>query len=143
MKIKSLIFLFALMLFASATKAQNNVEWQPVLISMDGTNGFQGVDAYYSVSNCVSGDVVFLKLVNNNTYSVKAEWINAIQTKDGKELFGSQVLNKISIAPKSEVKGDCQAQGNTLTLKVNLADYGTKTSNFSTIVGSNFNVIKK
>jgi len=59
------------MLFFGVLRSQTGKQWTPVLISMDGTNGFAGVEATYSLDKCGSNDIVLLRLKNTNSYSVK------------------------------------------------------------------------
>lgn len=142
MKTQTLTFISAMMLFFGVINGQttSNNEWHPVLISMDGTNGYLGVEASYSLSKCNSNDVVLLKLVNTNNYAVKAQWVNVVVTKDGKELYGNNKLVSVKLPASSEKAGDCDSKIVELTIK--LSDFGVQTNNFDTFVGSNFNTIK-
>jgi hypothetical protein len=145
MKIKALIFFGAIMFCfgianAQTNKTANDNTWMPVLISNDGTNGNNGVEAHYKLSKCNSFDVILLKFTNTNDYSVKAEWTNLVQTNDGRDLFGTGI-SSINLPPKSETAGDCS--GNTTQLVIKLNDYGIYPVGFRAIIGSNFQVTKK
>ncbi len=136
MKIQIFILL-TIMLFCGVLTAQTNKEWKPVLISMDGSNGFAGVEATYMLEKCNSVDVVLLKLKNTNNYAVKTQWINSVVTKDGKDLFGTNSkISRIRIGANGEGAGDCS--GNTVELTIKLSDFGILLNNFETFVGSNF-----
>jgi hypothetical protein len=145
MKIKARIFFSAMMFCfgvtanAQTNKAANDNSWMPVLISNDGTNGNNGIEANYKLAKCNSFDVILLKLTNTNEYSVKAEWTNLVQTNDGRDLFGTGI-SSINLPPKSETAGDCS--GNTV-LVIKLNDYGIYPVGFKAIIGSNFQVTKK
>lgn len=136
MKIQNLILITAMMLFFGVLKAQTSNEWQPVLISMDGTNSYKGVEATYSLGKCNNKDVVMLKLVNTNKFSVKAQWINVVVKKDGKELFGNSKLVSIKLPASDEVTGSCSSKA--VELIINLSDLGIQASDVNTFVASNF-----
>ena len=140
MKIKNLILITALFFLSGTFKGQSNNNWIPVLISTDGTNGNAGVEASYMLAKCNASDVVFIKLTNNNQYPVTAQWIDLVQTKDGKEHFGNSKVVSIKLGAKSETTGDCT--GNTAQLIITLSDFGVDVKNFETVVGSNFYVAK-
>jgi hypothetical protein len=137
MKIQTL-FLFACLCFFGVATAQNSKEWKPVLNSPDGTNDNVGVVATYSLTNCIYGEVVLLKLVNNNARPLRAQWIHLVQTKDGKQLFGNAKQISLNLAAKSENTGDCS--GNTIQLMIRLSDFGIKAENFETYIASNFSL---
>jgi hypothetical protein len=136
----AMIFCFGVTAIAQNNKTTNDNTWMPVLISNDGTNGNNGVEANYKLGKCNSFDVILLKLTNTNDYSVKAEWTNLVQTNDGRDLFGTGV-SFINLPPKSETAGDCS--GSTTQLVIKLNDYGIYPVGFKAIIGSNFQVTKK
>lgn len=125
------------MIFFSLSKAQTAINWQPVLISMDGTNGYKGVEMYYSVEKCNSNDVILLKLVNTNTFALKAHWISVLVTNSDKELYGKTELVTIQLEANKEYIGSCKK---TDKLMIKLNDYGIKGSDLKTMVGSNFDI---
>ncbi len=141
MNIKNLITALAFILCSSFLKSQSSVNWQLAAIGMDGTNGYNNVEVYYSVSTCNSNEVISLKLINHNDYEVKAQWINVVVGNDDKEHYGKSKLVSYKLAAKAEVIGDCKDKTSTLTFK--LSDYGIKASDLRIFVGSNFDVIKK
>lgn len=138
MKIKNLILIASLVMMFGVTKAQNNVEWTPILVSMDGTNTFKGVEAYYSLSNCGGKDVLIIKLINTNNKAVKAQWVNAIVSNDEKEHYGKTKLVSVNLKATSESVGACNSKPSELIVK--LSDYGVTLKEFKTIVGSSFYV---
>jgi len=140
MKIQTLIFFTAMLLFFGTFKAQTNNEWQPVLISSDGTNEFKGVVATYSLATCNSKEIVLVKLVNNNNYALKAQWRNLVQTEDGRDLFGTGEPLLIALAPNSQTSGDCS--GNNFQLIIKLSDFSIKSANFKTFIAANFEVTR-
>ena len=138
MKIKTLIFVAAMMLVFSIAKTQTTNNWQLAAIGMDGTNGYKGVDVYYQLTTCNSAEVIVLKIINTNAYAVKAQWINAIATNDNKDLYGKSKLVSYKLPSKGEAKGDCNDKTGILSFK--LSDYGIKASDLRIFVGSNFDV---
>lgn len=136
MKIKNLILAAALVMMFGVVKAQSNSQWTPVLTNVDGTNTFKGVEMYYSISTCGTSEVVFLKLVNTNAQTVKAQWINDVVSNDNKEHYGQTKLVSVTLKPNSEVVGTCNTKIKELVVK--LKDYGVEAKDFNTIVGSSF-----
>lgn len=106
---------------------------------MDGTNGYQGVEMYYATATCNSTEVLVLKIVNTNSYAVKAQWINLIVDKNDKEHFGKTQLTSFKIDSSVTSAGDCN-KANALMIK--LSDYGVKASDLKTFIGSNFDISK-
>lgn len=141
MNFKSLLFSALFVFLIGFTKAQTNTAWTPVLISMDGTNSYNGIELNYQLTKCGNDDVLLLKLNNTNTYSVKAHWINVIKTKDGKELYGNSKLTTVTLGANAENSGDCK--GKQSELKIKLSDFGVNANEFETIVGSSFDTSKK
>lgn len=125
------------MLFFSFLRAQTKTNWQPVLISMDGTNGYKGVELYYSVETCNATDVIKLKLVNTNSFALKAHWITVLVTNGDKELYGKTELVTVQLDANKEYIGTCKK---TDKLTIKLADYGIKATDLKTMVGSNFDI---
>jgi hypothetical protein len=138
MKMRNLILAAALMMMFGSAKAQSKSQWTPVLTNVDGTNTFKGVEMYYSVSNCGSSEVIFLKLVNTNAQTVKAQWINDVVSNDNKEHYGQTKLVSVTLKPNSEVVGSCNTKIKELLVK--LKDYGIEAKDLNTIVGSSFYV---
>ena len=138
MKIKSIIFLAVMVLFIGALKSQSNSPWTPVLVSMDGTNTYKGVEMYYSLSKCGNKDVVLVKLINTNSNAVKAQWITAVVSNDNKEHYGKTQLVSVNLKANSESVGACNSKPSELVIK--LADFGVTSEQFQTIVGSSFYV---
>lgn len=142
MKLRAIFLLATFAFIVNLTKAQNSTnQWTPVLVSMDGTNTYNGVELNYQLTKCGADDVVLLKITNTNPYAVKAHWINVIKTKDGKELYGNSKLASVTLSANSESTGGCKSK--PTELKIKLSDFGTTSSNFETIVGSSFDTTKK
>lgn len=139
MKTRTLIFFASLLLFFSISNAQTNQNWQPVLISMDGTNGYKGVEMYYAIEKCNADDVLHLKIVNTNNFALKAHWINVIVDNSEKEHYGKTELITVKIDANKELIGTCK-KSDPLLLKLN--DFGVKSIDFKTLVGSNFDISK-
>lgn len=141
MKYRSFLLSALFVFFIAFSKAQTNSAWTPVLISMDGTNSYNGIELNYQLTKCGNDDVLLLKLTNTNSFAVKAHWINVIKTKDGKELYGNSKLSTVTLGANAENSGNCK--GKPTELKINLTDFGVKASDFETIVGSSFDTSKK
>jgi hypothetical protein len=140
--VKKISFFLSLAFFIvnQSAIAQTKTEWLPVLISSDGTNGYEGVVATYTLTNCNARQILLLKLVNTNNYAIKAKWRNLIQTSDGRDLFGTGDPLLMTLTPNSETKGACE---NNFQLTINLNDFGIKEIDFKTFIASDFEVIKK
>jgi hypothetical protein len=139
MKISNYFFLIGFVVLASFSKGQTKDNWQLLGISIDGTNGFSGVQAYFKLATCNGVEEVQVKLVNNNNYAVRAGWRNFIYTNDGKQLSGRVAQDSVNIGPKSEVKADCGV--NTPGLVLKLSDYDTDAANFKTFVTGDFDFV--
>lgn len=135
---RNLVLIAALMMMFGVVRSQTSVQWTPVLVNVDGTNTFKGVELYYSLSTCGANEVVLLKLVNTNAKTVKAQWINDIVTNDNAEHYGKTKLVSVNLNANSEVVGSCNTK--TKELLVKLKDYGVEAKNFYTIIGSSFYV---
>jgi len=136
MKINSRTLITALLMMFGVVKAQTNTSWTPVLVNVDGTNTFKGVEVYYSLSTCGADEVVFLKLVNTNAKAMKAQWINDVVTNDTKEHYGKTKLVSVNINANSEIIGSCKSKVKELIIK--LKKYDVEAKDFNTIVGSSF-----
>jgi hypothetical protein len=113
------------------------VAWQPAMLNtMDGTNSFDGVEAYYALTTCTGTEMVLVKIVNHNTYTIKAEWRDLILTQADKQLFRSNQKNFVVLAPKSLASGSCS--GNAVQLTLRLSDFGTDAKNFKIFGTSEF-----
>lgn len=136
---KNLLYLaFSFFLF-SGIKAQTNENWQGILLSTDGTNALNGVKAYYKVAACNNNEVIMLKFVNTNSYTVKAGWKDMIITKNNNKLTGNNTQDSLTLAPHAEIAGDCS--GNNTELTVKLSDFGTDIYDFKTFLATGFDFI--
>jgi hypothetical protein len=136
---KNLLYLtFSLFLF-SGIKAQTTGNWNGILLSTDGTNGLNGVKAFYKVTTCNNNEVIELKFINTNNYTVKAGWKDIIVTKANNNLSGNDRQDSLTLAPHAEIAGDCS--GNNAELTVKLSDFGTDVYDFKTFLASGFDFI--
>lgn len=137
---KKLFTLFFSILFFALVQdsfAQNSApNWQPVWLSIDGTNSFHEVDAYYALTSCGGVETVLIKLVNHNNFSLKAEWKDMVLTLDDKQVFRSKEKNSILLKANSESAGDCS--GNNIQLVVKYSDFAIDKKNFKTFITSEF-----
>src|ERR1017187_9742416 len=128
MKIHYPLFLVSFILLFSCAKAQTE-NWQGLYLgSPDGTNSFNGVEAYYTISTCNNNDVILIRLTNHNAYAVKAGWQDFVMSKDNKKLDRATVQDSVTIQPQSVVAGECA--GNSVQLVIKLTDFGILKEDF-------------
>lgn len=121
-------------------KAQATENWQMFTLNIhDGTNQVDGVQGFCQVTKCNGTEVVMLKLINLNDYSVKAGWKDLVLTKDDRRLSANVAQDSVTIGPKKEIKGDCT--GNTVQLVLKLSDFGTDIDNFKDVIASDFDFV--
>jgi hypothetical protein len=137
MKINRLLILALCMLLFGFTRAQTSVSWKPVWLST--TNVFKGVEGFYRSATCNGSEVVLIKLVNHNNYSVKTGWKNLVITNDDQKLYGKASQDSVTVAANAEVAGDCSAINSPLVIK--LSDLGAHANNFKTFFASDFNLV--
>ncbi len=120
----SLVIVFAFI--SSKIICQTNQEWQPIFLLITGDNKMDGIEASFQVNSCNGEDVVYVKFINHNPYTVKLEWFDAIFTQGLKWINKEQEKEKKSlvIAANAEVKGEC-SDNKYKELVVNLKNFGT------------------
>ena len=138
---KYLLFVLCFHFFISKSFAQTT--WNPIGLSVSGNNTMNGVDALFQLNTCNGEDVVFMKLVNHNSYAVTVEWYPAVFTNDLKWIKKENLSDKKSIAldPNSEVASDCSG-ANPMMMNL-LKDFSVVASNFMRFGTTNFVIIKK
>ncbi|HXB12368.1 MAG TPA: hypothetical protein VNZ45_10300 [Bacteroidia bacterium] len=137
MNIRNLILSSALVLTFGFSKAQTNASWKPLWLST--TNMFKGVEGFYQFSACNGADVLLVKLVNHNNYSVKSNWKALVITQDGQQHSGKNAQDSLVLAPNSELAGDCA--GSKAQLSIKLSDFGTNEGNFKAFIASGFDFV--
>jgi len=100
-----LIFFFSNSFFTTPLKNppvrdHYTVDWQ-----LDKT--VDGVEFYHAISSCSGKKVVFLKLVNKNSYSVKASWKELFATQFDKELEGYKGKKHLVLSPGETSETSC------------------------------------
>jgi len=139
MKIYYSILLVASVLLFTCVNAQTE-NWQGLYLgSPDGTNSFNGVEAYYTLATCNNTDVILIKLTNHNGYSVKACWQDFVLTNDNKKLSNVSAQDSITIQPQAVVAGDCS--GNSGQLVIKLTDFGILKEDFKEFVPAKFDFV--
>ena len=139
---KILLFAF-IILFGGFLKAQSADKWQSIGMNIhDGTNHFSGVEGYCQLTSCNGVEIVLIKLINLNTYSVRASWRDLVLTNDDQRIPSevNVVQDSVTIAPGGQVVGDCLIQS---PLIIKLVDYGTDAANFKNIIVSDFDFVIK
>ncbi len=140
MKIYYPLLLAAFVVMFSGLKAQTTENWQGLYLgSPDGTNSFNGVEAYYTISTCNNNDVILIRLTNHNAYAVKAGWQDFVMSKDNKKLDRSTAQDSITIQPQTIVAGDCN--GNSVQLVIKLTDFGILKEDFKEFIPAKFDFI--
>ena len=71
-----------------------------------------GVEFFYAISSCGGQDVVFLKMKNNNNYSVEISWKEVFQTQLAKEKEAFTGGKKIVLPPGELLESDCTHPAN-------------------------------
>jgi hypothetical protein len=137
MKKTAYLFLALSVLFFSFTSAQTSGNWKPLWLST--TNVFKGVEGFYQSTTCNGSEVVLIKLVNHNNYSVKTGWKNLLITNDDQKLYGIASQDSVVVAPNAEVAGECLANNTPLVIK--LSDLGAHANNFKAFFASDFNLV--
>ena len=123
----------AALLFLSVTQSfsQNKNAWEPVYLQVTGANTMNGIEADFQVGKCNNEDVVFIKFKNNNDYSVKLEWFDAVFTQELKWINkdGEGSRRSVEIPGKLEITGTC-INKDYPQLVVKLTDFITDKKNF-------------
>src|ERR1017187_6748096 len=146
---KITLTIFVLLFFLFKNFAQTNAPsgqagWNPIGFNVSGTNNtVNGVAVYYQLSTCNGEDVVFVKFVNNNNYSVNVEWYPAVFTQEHKWIKKETLADKKSVTlnPNSELEGNCS--GTKPETVIRLSDFSIKKSDFFRYSTSNIAVSKQ
>jgi hypothetical protein len=134
------IFVVGMILVSFAVKAQTTDSWQPVLVNpVNGTNSFNGVEAYYSFTACSNTEVVLLELINHNNYTVRAAWKNFIINNDGQKMPSTVAQDSVTIQPGGKLIGDCKGSSPSMVYK--LTDFGTDKLNAKEYAPGNFDFV--
>lgn len=138
---KITLILFFLLFFFFKNFSQTN--WNPIKLNVAGHNTLSGVEASYQVNTCNGDDVVFVKLVNHNAYSVTVEWYPGVFTKELNWIRKENPSDKISVTvnPNAELAGDCS--GANQTMMIRLKDFSVDVTNFNMYGTSDFTVSSK
>ncbi len=113
------ILSFALAISVSQkVHSQTNPDWQLIGLTPAGYNIVDGVEALFQINICNGKDIIYVKFINHNTYSVKVEWVDAVFTEEQKWVNKDDVADKktLTIPANGEVKGKC-ANSSTEDLK--------------------------
>lgn len=140
---KKIIFLsFCLLLFL---QQQLNAQaiWSPIGLDVVGRNMISGVEASYQLNNCNGEDVVFVKLINHNNYTVTVEWYPAVFTKELKWIRKENPTDKksVDINPNAALTGDCSVSNPSMMIL--LKDFSVDAANFKRYGTTNFAVYTK
>ena len=120
---KHLLRLFTFFLFISiqiSISAQG--DWKEGFARADGFTEVKGVVIQFQQTTCQGKPVLFLKMINNNNYSVEITWEDAVLNSDDNWVKNKVSLVKSVILNANEnLTGTCE--GKLQDLKINLADF--------------------
>lgn len=136
-----LLFVWAFLGVFNAS-GQNNAGWEPVYLQVTGANIIDGVEAFFQTNACNGEDVLCLKFINHNKYSVRLEWFDAVFTQELKWINKDQSENKksITLPAETEAKGTCLNNNySELTIKVN--NFVVGKNDFKRYSASQLNII--
>jgi hypothetical protein len=128
------------MLLFGFSNAQTTQNWKPLYLgSADGTNSFNGVQAYYTITTCGNDDYILVSFTNHNKYAVKAGWRTSVMTKDSRQVYRGDAQDSLIIQPGATVTGDCT--GNSVQLVIKLTDLGILKEDFKDFIPAKFDFI--
>ena len=141
MKKNSLLFFISFLVFSFNGFSQQS--WSPIGLTVSGANSYNGVDAFYQLSNCNGEDAVLVKFVNHNAYAVTIEWYPGVFSTEQKWIRKENLADKKSIVlnPNAELAGDCTAANPCMIIL--LKDFSLAATNFARYGTSNFSITKK
>lgn len=115
--------------------------WNPIGLDVVGHNTKNGVEAWWQLGTCSGDDAVFVKLINNNNYTVNIEWFPAVFTNNLQWIKKETPADKksIDVNPNSTAAGDCTSQ----TMMVLLKDFPVVLNDFIKFGAVNFSVNPK
>lgn len=117
---KILFFSFFLFSISIQNIFSSNPDWQTIYLTPGGGNMMDGVEAYFQLESCNGEDVVLVKFINHNDYTVQLEWYDAVFTSSLKWINHDDERNKkiLLIAPKNEVRGECTNNNPELVIRL-------------------------
>lgn len=139
---KILLLSFCLFLFLQY-QLNAQTTWSPIGLDVVGHNKMNGVEASYQLGTCNGNDVVFIKLINQNSFDVTVEWYPAVFTNTLTWIKKETPADKKSIDVNSgaELTGDCSASNPSLMILLN--DFPVAVNNFIRFGTTNFTVYPK
>jgi hypothetical protein len=136
----SVLFLFSV--FSFRAYAQVNSDWKILLLDVAGHTIVKGVEVYSQTNTCNDDNVVYLKVVNHNPYSVTVKWIDAVRTQEQKWIKKENDADKksITLEANKEMIGDCLGSYKECIIK--LKDFVDKPNNFKDYAVYHFQVLE-
>ncbi len=136
-KLKTLVFM--LLLPGFSVFAQPDTGWKPIGLTINGRNMQQGVEAFYQLTKCNNENVVFIKLVNHNSYKVISEWNDAVFSKQLTWHSNKKEDKRKSVVidGNSMVLGDCSGKS-LKELMVRVGDFIDNIDNFTLFKAESF-----
>ena len=120
MKKYLLLIFLAVLTHCQLSLAQSTYNWEPIGLTVSGNNIQQGVEAFYSISECNEEYVVIIKFINHNDYDVVLKWEDEIFSQDREWVHNSHenTLRSITLQSKSTIFGDCINPNDVLMLRI-------------------------
>jgi hypothetical protein len=142
MHIKLKILSFLILFSISSVFAQSNSEWKPIGLDVSGKNIQNGVEASYQLSKCNNENLVLIKFINHNTFSVSIEWNDAVFTKNAQWYRNQKadIRKSITISGNEVIFGDCSVNSRK-ELVINVLDFINEINDFQLYRAISFKVI--
>lgn len=118
-KITSFLALLMLVSIQVGLAFNHPDDWQPIFLTPGGGNTVEGVEANFKLATCNGEEVVFIRFINHNEYSVTLEWYDAVYDKEMKFIgrTDENIKKSLKVLAKTELKGECGAYSE-LVIKV-------------------------
>ncbi|MDY0160936.1 MAG: hypothetical protein RBR64_06315 [Bacteroidales bacterium] len=119
---KNLLIPLLLLLFTcnNSLNAQSDFIWEPIGLTLTGNNVYQGVEAYYRLTECNGEYSIILKFVNTNNQKIRLEWEDAIFTNNQEWVtnINDSGVKSLIIYPNSEISCSCSQPIEELFVKI-------------------------
>ena len=137
---KHLHLFFTLLFFIylhTSLNAQTG-KWQEGFARADGFTVVNGVEIQFQQVNCNGNASLFLKLINNNNYTVELSWEDAVLNSNNDWVKNKNTfLKSVTLNPNEKLEGSCESK--LSQLKLNLADFSAA-NNFKYFKAAQLNI---
>jgi hypothetical protein len=118
-KLLLLFFTISPFCYNPDTNAQT-ADWTPIFLTVSGNHIVKGLEGYFQKGICNNEDVVFVKFVNTNPYSVALTWYNAVFTHEIKWYYNANDTKSLTVPAATTSEGTC---GGEALLIIKLSDF--------------------